>query len=291
VSDKDLDRPSLIFRVLRGLARVLVTCIIFAGVVVALQDFLIFPGWVVKISSSVRSGESLPQGVESIFIHTSDNEKLELWYLPPQNPSSTRKEVAIIFHGNGGNVDAFFSYQRWLSELGISSYGFDYRGYGNSTGWPTEKGIYLDGEAVWAYIKKRHNILAKDRIIVGTSLGVGPAAYLNAQESSGVLVMFSPFFDLPAVIRETPPYQMLASFVRHKFPVAKYVSESSSTCIVAAHGKRDTIIPFSNLALVEKAYKGDKGFTKIINDKAGHNNLFWKVQKKVGQALLRCLDP
>ena len=113
---------------------------------VLLQDFIIYPelytSWA---KTKKRNAETVPENVESYYLNTPDSAKVEVWHLPA---ASKAKEAphAILFHGNAGTIDGFFSYQLWLKSLGISSWALEYRGFGHSSGWPREEKLYADAE-------------------------------------------------------------------------------------------------------------------------------------------------
>ena len=89
---------------------------------------------------------------ENVSFKSPDGLKLHGWFFP----GSTRARLAfLIFHGNGGNIcHRLAFYDAWL-ELGVSLFAFDYRGYGQSEGTPSENGTYLDGHAAYGWLRQR----------------------------------------------------------------------------------------------------------------------------------------
>src|SRR5690606_31161327 len=116
---------------------------------------------------------SLPPGVESVFVKTPDEKQLEVWRLAV----AESRYVAIVFHGNAGDVENFFVFQQYLQTLGITSYGFDYRGFGKSSGWPSEEGLYIGSDTVIDYVLDKEGVDPDSLILVGVSIGSGPASY------------------------------------------------------------------------------------------------------------------
>ena len=120
---------------------------VFALIMALTQDIQLFPGALVPLLRTRPSdAEYVPRGVESIFTDTSDGETIEVRYKPPEAGTEVSDHVAIVAHGNGGAMEAFFMIQRWLSKIGVKSYAFDYRGFGRSSGWPSEEGLYAGGK-------------------------------------------------------------------------------------------------------------------------------------------------
>jgi len=272
------------FLPLRFLLRLVISSISVCAFAVLTQNPQIFPGAVSSIfSGHTRDLTELPPGVESIFISTEDEERIELWRLPK---SSAR--VAIIFHGNAGDVGNFFSYQKYFESIGITSYGFDYRGYGLSTGWPSERGLYLDAQAVTNYVMQREKIKSDSLILVGVSIGSGAAAHAANEFDVGTLVLFTPFTSMPDAIQATPVLGILSPFSFYSFPVQQHVTELKDTCLIVAHGKKDNVIPFAQGQAVYQAYRG-KGYRKFLSSaESSHNDLFFRLHGQLTKSLESC---
>lgn len=272
--------------VFRCLLRACLAALIVAAVMVLSQDLQIFPGLVDGLfSSNLREPGTLPPGVESHFIETADGEKLESWYLPV-----TGSEYAVvIFHGNAGTVEGFFPYQQWFREIGISSIGFDYRGFGKSSGWPSEEGLYQDGEAAWQFARMTTGLAPEKIILFGISIGTGLAARVARDHQPGILVLLAGYTSLVDVVREMPLLGHLAPLLRYRLPTADYLKELRRTCVVAAHGRLDDTIPFSHLAGIRAAVGGELSFREIVSENAGHNDLFYAEKKRLGSGISGCL--
>src|ERR687895_107873 len=78
-----------------------------------------------------------------VRIPTEDNETLHAWWLEHPSP---RAQV-IFWHGNGGNLSLWLDVITELRRRGFSILAVDYRGYGASTGSPSERGLYRDADA------------------------------------------------------------------------------------------------------------------------------------------------
>lgn len=268
----------------------LLRVLFIAGLIVVIaQDILIFPGVVRSVFTGQDSEVSLPSGVQSLFVKTEDNESLEVWRLSPDREQKVSSKAAIIFHGNGGTLADFFSLQLFFSALGISSYGFDYRGFGRSSGWPSEEGLHLDGEAVIKLVMEKEAISAKDIIVLGISVGSGPAARAASRFDVGTLVLLAPYESLKAVVEQRPGVGLLSPFLFYSFPTAEYVSRLQDTCLIIGHGAKDTIISPANSPKIVDAYDGTSRVMTIFSDEAGHNDLFFKIKPRLEQAVFDCL--
>jgi pimeloyl-ACP methyl ester carboxylesterase len=249
---------------------------------------MIFPGASLGLfGRGVRDHASLPTGVTSHVVSTIDGEKLEVW---KHVPESVKPElpVAIFFHGNGDTVDGFFPYQKWLGKLGMKSYGFDYRGFGYSTGWPSEAGLYNDADAVWRFVQEQEGVEGTDALIFGISIGSGPAAYLASKVQPESLVLLSGYSSLPELAADRLVYRYLTWLLRYEFSVKDYIASLQSTCLILSHGVKDSIISFKNLERLKQSYSGSGEVKEVVSKKAGHNDLINFVHKELGGAIQEC---
>ncbi len=91
--------------------------------------------------------DSLGIHYQRVVLTTSDRERIVAWQLEPDRP---RADV-VYFHGNGGNLSLWLPALAALHRLHFRVLAIDYRGYGLSTGSPTESGVYLDAAAAVAH--------------------------------------------------------------------------------------------------------------------------------------------
>src|SRR5687768_13867826 len=90
-----------------------------------------------------RTPRDLGLDFQDVRIATADGETIHAWWLPHPQP---RAQI-VYFHGNGGNLSLWLDALATLHAHGWSVLGFDYRGYGASTGKPSERGLYRDTDA------------------------------------------------------------------------------------------------------------------------------------------------
>src|SRR5208283_535262 len=112
-----------------------------------------------------------------------DGVKISGWWVPAEQARGT----VLFCHGNGGNVSGCLDTLLIINRLGLNTLIFDYRGYGNSEGSPSEKGTYADAEAAWNYLVTERKV-PPDRIIIwGRSLGGAIAAMTAAKHRAGIV--------------------------------------------------------------------------------------------------------
>jgi uncharacterized protein len=254
------------------------------------QDIHIFPGaFLSRITYFWQRNKPIPCEVESIFVATKDNVSLELWRYAPCEQSEYSKYVGLVFHGNGASLENFIFVQMWLAEMGIASYGFDYRGFGRSSGWPSERGIYLDSDTVWDYVLRREQLDHSRIIVIGISVGSAPAARIAGLHQPKVLLLSSPFTDLRSVVRAQPIAGLFSSLIWTKFPTISYLKELRQTHLLLAHGLKDNLIPSSHSVELERAYKGQGKVRRLTSPTAGHNGTFYDLRHEIKETLISWL--
>lgn len=256
--------------------------LLFLGLISLTQDIQIFPGVFDR-----RSEGYLPSGVQQVIVRTADDELLEAWRVAGKGDF---KGVAVIAHGNGGTVEFFFPYQEWLAEMGITSFGFDYRGFGYSTGWPSHRGLLLDTETVLKEAARREGVAESDIIFIGISIGTGIAATEAARVGAKTVVLFSPYTSLDALVRSMPLVGLAAPLLNYRYSTIDSLRAHAPACLIIAHGKQDTTIPFYHAVQLKEALSPHSVVHLVASERAGHNDLFFAVASGVGAALLDCVN-
>lgn len=267
-------------RLIPFVGRLLAASVIVGAFFVLTQDFQIFPGM-------GRSATTPPEDVTEFSVTTSDGEKITAWRVTA--PAPAQPTAALLFHGNAQSLASFLHVQRWFAAHGITNYAVSYRGYGQSSGFPSEEGIYRDGEAVMNLLLSNERLTPQDVVVFGNSIGTGPAAYIAARYNTHSLILIAPYADLPSLVSELPLFGLLSPFLWYRFPVREYVGKLVDTCVIAAHGELDTTIPFHHATTVRDAYVGKSTFRLIAAPGAGHNDILRHTSDAVMRALRTCL--
>lgn len=275
------------FRLLRSLF-ILIPLILFFIVILTVltQDVQILPG----VRPSNCPSVDPPPGMESYFVTTSDGKRIEVWHMGLEGSQPGKRKAAIIFRGNAGSLQTFIALPQWFQSLGVESFIFNYRGFGRSSGWPSETGIYRDGEAVWNNIVRERGFHPGDVTILGTSLGSGPAAQLASIMQPKTLILLAPYSSIPDIVRSFPFLGYLAPFLWYDFPTAQYVSKIQSKCLIIAHCARDTVIPSQLSARVEQAYHGSGRVHRLIAAEGYHSQEFSLLKPELTKLYRECED-
>jgi len=203
---------------------------------------------------------------ESVAIRTADGETLDAWWVPAENARGT----VLFFHGNAGNISHRVDYLQMFHRLRYSTLIVDYRGYGKSTGTPSEAGTYRDAEAAWEHL--RHARLASPQAIViaGESLGAAVATRLAAEVEPRAVLLFSTFTsvtDLGAQVYWFLPVRLLSRIGYDNAANLKRVRAP----VFIAHSRDDDIVPFAHGRRLFEAAGEPKTFLEMSG---GHNDGF-----------------
>jgi len=166
------------------------------------------------------------------------------WWHPPADSGNP---VILIVHGRSANIASRAQIMRRLIADGMGVLMFDYRGYGASPGHPTERLLDQDTLEAYRWLRRR-GVPAKQIVVVGQSLGNGPAAFLAAQEPIGALLLVSPFTNLPQALGERLPWLpvQLVDWGRNRFDVASELRHFNGPALLIASGA-DGFVPIENV--------------------------------------------
>jgi len=194
---------------------------------------------------------------------TSDGITLHGWYIP--HPAA--RYTVLHFHGNAGNIShRLHLYGRW-HEMGLSVFAVDYRGYGQSGGTPSEKGLYEDGRASWQYLTGKLNVPAEHIILAGRSLGCAVAAQLGGEVKAAGLVLETPFTSAPDLARTFYPWLPIGFLMRTKLDTLSRIRRIHLPLLIIRAGE-DEIVP---AAMAEEIFSAAHEPKIFVTLPGGHN--------------------
>ena len=151
------------------------------------------------------------------------------------------RRVLLFFHGNAGNVSHRLERARLFSrELGFDIVLVDYRGYGESSGKPSEAGLYADGETIYRCAADR-GFRPEQIVLFGESLGSAVALETALRQPCAAVILETPFLSIPAMAKRIYPF--VPSFViRTRFDNESKIARLSTPKLIVA-AERDDIVP------------------------------------------------
>jgi pimeloyl-ACP methyl ester carboxylesterase len=233
---------------------------------------------------------------ESVFLDTEDGERLHAWWVPAAGPGGSDPDgsagvapsdrrpdddrdagacvAAIFFHGNAGNIASRAPIAARLSELGLGTLLVDYRGYGRSSGGPSEEGLYMDGRAAYRHVVEARAVPAEQVVVIGNSLGAAVAASVASENRIGRLVLTGAFRSVPALGRSIywwiPNRAFNWSF--NHFDAESRVRLVEAPVLVG-RGDRDALIPREETRAIYEAAPEPKRWVEV--PVADHQNLWF----------------
>jgi uncharacterized protein len=239
---------------------------------------------------------SLRLDYQPLSVPTEDGEMLAAWWMPH---ADARADV-LYFHGNGGNLSLWLPVLAGVHARGLNVLAFDYRGYGRSTGRPTEAGLYRDAEAMVQALRRlrggdsgrppesgshkvegheratadhvsgRRNRDIRPMIYWGRSLGGAVAAYATTRTPPDGLILESAFVDKAAVIRHHLVLRTLNLLASYRFETATLLRDFHGPTLVM-HGDADSVVPHAAGRELFDRLGGTKRFVTLAG--ADHNDV------------------
>ena len=216
-----------------------------------------------------RSIEYTPRDIglnyEDLTLTTKDGARIFGWFIP----SELSRAVIIFCHGNGGNISHRLEKIVMLNRLNLDVLIFDYRGYGMSEGRPSEKGLYLDTEAVYEYLVNDRKISPRSIVGYGESLGGAVIIDLASKQKLGGLIIESSFTSVPDIAKKVAPF--IPGFVyKSRFDALSKIKVVETPKLIF-HSVNDEIIPFEH---GERLFNNAGGQKKFVRMQGGHNDAF-----------------
>lgn len=205
-------------------------------------------------------------GVEEAMLTAADGERLIAWVVPPREG----KPVLLFFHGNAGNFGRPIRQTRFraLTADGTGLFAVNYRGYGGSTGSPTEDGLAQDARAAYAAAVARFG--AERLVGYGESLGTGVVVKLAAEVPLKAVILEAPYLSTVAVAQQLYPYVPVGLFMHDQFHSDRAIGKVKAPLLVL-HGERDGVIPFSQGEALFSLANPPKRFVRFPD--GNHENL------------------
>ena len=176
--------------------------------------------------------------IEILKLATGDGETLEAWYAAPREE---RFPLILYFHGNGGSLVDRENRFRKLTQHGYGLLAISYRGYGGSTGAPSETGLLRDAESSYAEARRRG--FGPERIVLmGESLGTGVAAITAARHDVAALVLDSPYASIVDVAAAHFPMFPVGLALRDRFLADEAIGNVRAPVLMIA-GASDPVTP------------------------------------------------
>ena len=175
---------------------------------------------------------------EEHVLRTDDGAQVILWHVP----AKPGHRVVLYFHGNGEVLAWLVPRFRAIVADGTGLVALSYRGYGGSSGSPSESALLDDGALAYDFARARYDA---DHIVVwGFSLGTGVATAVAARHAVGGLILEAPYTSIADLAARAFPYLPVRPFVRDSFHSDRRIADVHAPILIM-HGARDAAIPIA----------------------------------------------
>jgi hypothetical protein len=243
-----------------------------------LQTGLIFQGESVLTSHPSVHGWA-HEDVELLV----DGETTHGWYIPLENDRGT----VLLSHGNGGNISTRLGRVRMLRSLGFSVLLYDYGGYGQSTGKPSERRVYADVQAMWDYLVDDKQIPPERIVLFGPSFGSGASCEMATRVRPAAVVIESGFSSMAKAAFKDYPWFPGGLFLRHRFENA-YKMGTIQAPVLVIHSVDDELYPIEHGRALYQNANEPKSLVEIQGD---HYNAPTISEGSYVQAWREFMDP
>jgi hypothetical protein len=226
------------------------------------KRFIFYPD-----SAYVAPPEQYGLVAEDLWLDAADGGRVHGWFVAPvEGPP---RAYVLFSHGNAGNISGRLPVAAQLVERGMAVLLYDYRGYGQSPGAPSEEGLYHDGEAALAELVRRAGDPSRV-VLYGRSLGGGVSweLALRHPELAGI-VSDCTFTSVPEMAARVIPLPMIGAFVRTRLANRDKVGRVTLPKLLF-HGTDDELIPFTMGEELHAAARPPAEFVPLPG--AGHND-------------------
>jgi uncharacterized protein len=251
--------PLVLTPLLIVLGAVLLGALLVAGLRWAEPHLIYFPTGPVTQTPALAG-----LAYQDVAIPTADGETLRAWWIPAARPEAP---VLLFFHGNAGSREGRVHNLAGLHRAGLAVLIFDYRGYGGSSGTPSEAGLLRDGEAACDWLRRAAG--GRPIVFFGRSLGGAVAARVALSRAPAGLILESTFTSAAEMARRVLPLPGIGRVIRSRYDVLGAVRRWQGPLLMI-HGEADEVVPFAmGRRLFEAAASADKAFHAVPG---GHHN-------------------
>jgi hypothetical protein len=237
----------------------------YAGIVVVF--WLIERSLVFRPSSAAEFwGKPDDPRSQDVTFASSDGNTISARWVPTE---TSQHGAVLVAHGNGGNLTHRGKLAADIRrELGAGVLLFDYPGYGRSTGSPTEESCYASTDAAYNWLVEEQKLAPGRIVLLGESLGGGPAVELATRVEHRALVLVFTFTSLPDAAKYHYPFLPTRTAMRTRFDNLQKMPNCPRPVFIV-HGTADRTVPFSHGEKLFEAANEPKQLIPVSG--AGHD--------------------
>lgn len=191
---------------------------------------------------SIRPPEAYGlSGFAELRADTPDHESIQLWYRPAMDGFPT----ISYFHGNASNLGGRAGLFAALAAKGFGVLAVSYRGYGSSSGSPSETGLYHDARTAIAFLTQQQHIPLSNILLYGESLGTGVAVQMATEFDVAALILQAPYTSVAARAAEIYYYVPVRLLIKDSYNSLAKIARVKAPLLLF-HGHLDQTIPIAH---------------------------------------------
>jgi fermentation-respiration switch protein FrsA (DUF1100 family) len=208
--------------------------------------------------------------VQRVHFEAEDGIRLGSWVIPAE--AGGQGFWLLICHGNAGNLSQFGRPDHYagLRDLGLNLLAFDYRGYGESEGVPSEEGLYKDASAAYRHLREQLGVAPGRIVVFGHSLGSAVAVDLASRVPTAGLIVEGALTSVMERGQELYPYIPVRWIGRSRFSSIEKITRVTVPKLFL-HAQGDEVIPISHGRRLFEAAPEPKTFVEL---NGGHGDAF-----------------
>lgn len=193
---------------------------------------------------------------ELLHLQTEDGEILQCYLLKHDRDSASyRNKTILILSPNAGNIGHSLPIVSiFYKNFGYNVFIYSYRGYGKSTGSPSEKGLKIDAQRIMKYLMSDEQYRESSNILYGRSLGGAVAVYIAANMSTAVqgVILENTFLSIRKTVPHIFPFlRYFTSFVHQKWDLESLIEKIPSRIpLLMLSARNDEIVPPSHMDIL-----------------------------------------
>ncbi len=176
-------------------------------------------------------------GVAEVELPTPDDQRLVTWRVMAR----PGKPTLLYFHGNAGNLATRSGRVRRYAEAGFGLLMLSYRGYGGSSGRPSEANNLADARLAYEQLRAQ-GLRADEIVLYGESLGSGVAVRLATEKAVGAIVLDAPYTSIVDVAKGAYPFLPVRPLLADRYESDRFIG-SVKVPVLVLHGVKDGVIP------------------------------------------------
>ncbi len=269
---------NVLLKYLRNLAIAALSLYILLCVLMyVFQDRLLFHPQPKSLAETAAFLEQHPD-FDTLCLVMDDKTRISV-FLSKNGSPSAKQPLVIYFGGNAEEVSHLAAYKDEFAPCMLAL--VNNRGFGRSSGSPSEKSMFSDALTIFDQLKLLPGIDPENIIIVGRSIGTGVATYLSSKRPVAATILITPYESMTAVAKEKYPFVPIHLLLRHPFASEVY-AETIHTPVLALIAKHDAVIPAPHAYSLLKHWKGESSFLEV---EADHNSIMHDeaVWNKIGE--------